>query len=791
MRRVSRYTPTHTLAFLCVLSLMSYGAAGQTGPVGPTRPTASDDGEPYGGVSIRHASAATPGALPAVNAGGVCNPGDPCVLTGQYSRYRTSANPYEQTLAAGVEASSFGLTNFYQFPAHTLPLLPDSDSRYTFEPAVAQPLYLTNLPINGTTKNVLLVASLDDYVYAFDTSDGTILWSANLANDCGVGTGLPFDNTFKHSPGGTNLVYYGVVATPVIDIYSNVTQVPVAFVVSACVLSAGSSKIQWNLDAINIETGQVMNSPNAITATGFNPSFQLARASLLLTHPTTTTTSVYVAFGTGAGEVVAATPGGCPAGFTSCNYSGWMFLYSVTYNSSSSVTFSQTASFATSGTGRPTSTVYPPVYANFDTLGPPEGPSGVGPLQGGAYDRGDNWAVSQGGIWQSSGGPSSGSTAANDVYAAAGNGPFGCTNPDSSQCPNPANVVYWGSSVMKFPSATSATPLTPLDFYAPNQQTYTTNSNGDPDASKYETGELSRLDLDFGSTPPVIVPLQSGQAPMFALVGDKSGYMYVMPAEPNGTTATVTMGEFQKNDKGLTNGAVNTQLPYQVSQLPVYPNTDPMVCPIASDGSPWTNGNGTCDEIHEIALLALADNPIQLAFVWPVNESVEVFAGNVGVTSTGYNYTLSTEPQFNPCPIFGYTLPEDCQGSNPLYPGSLQGGAGGAMAIASAGTEATLWAITPDPNVGGTWGWLYAYTIDIPDEFLIHDWDSGTGMGNCGNASANGWVATAFTEPTLANGAAYVPTVCVVTGTSMGYQNCLQVPPANIASGILVFSACQ
>jgi hypothetical protein len=48
-----------------------------------------------------------------------------------------------------------------------------------------------------------------------------------------------------------------------------------------------------------------------------------------------------------------------------------------------------------------------------------------------------------------------------------------------------------------------------------------------------------------------------------------------------------------------------------------------------------------------------------------------------------------------------------------------------------------------------------------------------------------------FTEPTLANGAAYVPSVCVGKGTSASYQNCGQVPAADIASGILVFSACQ
>jgi len=70
-------------------------------------------------------------------------------------------------------------------------------------------------------------------------------------------------------------------------------------------------------------------------------------------------------------------------------------------------------------------------------------------------------------------------------------------------------------------------------------------------------------------------------------------------------------------------------------------------------------------------------------------------------------------------------------------------------------------------------------------------WDSGTGLANCSSSPpANGWLATAFTEPTLANDAAYVPSVCVVTGTSTKYKNCLKVPSGNIASGILVFSTC-
>ncbi len=762
--------------------------------------TSVDDGEPYGGVSIRHPAAA-PGVAVPQNAGGACPTGDPCVLTGQYSRYRTSENPYETTLAGFNGTSSFGLTNFYKLPnANTLPKNPNGPP-YLFEPVVAQPLYITDMPSAGT--NMLLVASLDDMVYGLDADTGDMLW-ANIdlaGHDCGLGN-PPFDNNYNHSPGGTNLVYYGVVATPVIDIYSGTAPTPTAFVVSACVIATQPQNVKWNLDAINLRTGAVIGS-TLIQATGFNPSFQVARASLLLTHPTSTTTEVYVSFGTGAGEVVAASPDGCPAGFTSCNYSGWMFLYSVTYNSSSSVTFSQTTTFSTSGPGRPTN-VFPPVYAQFDVNGPPCGPSGVGaPSGGGAWDRGDNWAVSQGGIWMSSGGPSSGASDAANVYAASGNGPFGCTGsgseltcpvssqPPSYSCSSATNVEYWGESLMRFPSGTSAQPLTPNDFYAPYVQRYTTNSGDDPDPSYYQTGELSRLDLDFGSTPPVIVPFASGTQPMYAILADKSGYMYVVPAEPNDTGATVKLGEFQPGDEGLTNGTVYTQLPFQASNLPELPNNSPGICPDASDGSPWTNNNGTCDEIHEIALVAIADFP-NLAIIWPVNESVKIYKGQGGTTGSGYQYRFGTGPSFNPCPPPFSDLPASCTGADPLYPGAGGGLQGAAMAIASgSGDDATLWAITPDPNVGGTWGWLYAYTINVEFGDLFHLWDSGTGIANCGNTSAAGWLATSFTEPTLANGSVYVPSECAVAGTTQPYQNCGQVPSANIQSGILVFSACQ
>ena len=91
-----------------------------------------------------------------------------------------------------------------------------------------------DIPPAGT--NLLLAGSLDDMVYAFNADTGGIaVATINLAGlDCGSGS-APFDNNYDHSPGGTNLIYYGVVATPVIDIYSGTAPTPTAFVVSACV----------------------------------------------------------------------------------------------------------------------------------------------------------------------------------------------------------------------------------------------------------------------------------------------------------------------------------------------------------------------------------------------------------------------------------------------------------------------------------------------------------------------------------------------------------------------------
>jgi hypothetical protein len=137
--------------------------------------------------------------------------------------------------------------------------------------------------------------------------------------------------------------------------------------------------------------------------------------------------------------------------------------------------------------------------------------------------------------------------------------------------------------------------------------------------------------------------------------------------------------------------------------------------------------------------------------------------------------------------------------------------AGGAMSIAAKSTQAlaTLWTIVPYAN---NWGSLYAYTLDPYDGSLAYLWDtynptpfSQGGPHKCtwslgGNSPASGWIATAFTEPTLADnqqgssnyGAVYVPTVCVITDpTGKQYASCADAAKLGYAaSGVAVLTNC-
>jgi Malectin domain len=151
---------------------------------------------------------------------------------------------------------------------------------------LAQPLYISQYPINGVLHNIVIVATEGDSVYAFDADTFTQLWKRSL--------GPPQSTT---EIGCTDIQpQYGITGTPVI-VRSSSTSATI-YVVAATMPSAGT--VHTILHAMDIGTGNDQNSVTiAATATlsnGTNVSFtnhnQMNRAGLLWAN-----SSLYVAFG--------------------------------------------------------------------------------------------------------------------------------------------------------------------------------------------------------------------------------------------------------------------------------------------------------------------------------------------------------------------------------------------------------------------------------------------------------------------------------------------------------------
>jgi hypothetical protein len=528
----------------------------QTTQPPPIPPSAynADDGSPYGGVSLS-GPAAPSGAT------GVCETNgqpDPCVLTGQDSRYRTSTNVNESNLAGKTSSNlgnNFGLAYFYKFDAPRF--IP-----YGYEPASAQPLYISNVPYGTGTYNMLIAATLKDYVYAFDTSvnPGTELWNTDLiaSGHCGS-LGTPFANNQMGNPGGSNLPYYGAVATPVID--TAVSGHPILHVVSACVPSGSPKEIMWFLDAIDLTTSSIIGTTQltdaAVITTKtdpryqqggqsiFNSPYELSRASLLITHPSTgpvTGTYIYIGFGAGGGEVQGED------GDTYA-YSGVLMAYFVQYSSCSSTcvaTYTPLPAPASSYSGNfysecqnylingtcPTTGIFPStVYTAFSNGGYGTQGSGGGPASwssGGCTQPpqstcspGANW-INGAGIWGSSAAVSS--AASGNVYAVTGNGAFACTT-SGNECTSAASVNYFGESAIQFPAGIY--PNIASGQYDPNTLSYSgsgwceltfpnpLSSGGIPAIALFQVPPVSPYNLTIyqAGANYVTAPSQSGVEP--------------------------------------------------------------------------------------------------------------------------------------------------------------------------------------------------------------------------------------------------------------------------------------
>ena len=174
--------------------------------------------------------------------------------------------------------------------------------------AYAQPLYVANLLVGSTTRNVVFIATEHDSVYAFDADSPSCiqLWHTSF-----LGTGVTTMSWQDTGSNPTNDVYpeIGITSTPVIDPTTNTIYVEAKTkesVGTGC--SSSSPCYVHRLHALDITTGlEKFGGPIVISAPNFSSLHHFNRPALLLNNGT-----VYVAFGS-HGDL--------------CPWQGWLFAY--------------------------------------------------------------------------------------------------------------------------------------------------------------------------------------------------------------------------------------------------------------------------------------------------------------------------------------------------------------------------------------------------------------------------------------------------------------------------------
>lgn len=196
------------------------------------------------------------------------------VTTWHYDNARSGVQSSEAVLTpSNVKSSTFG-------KVFSFPVLGDT---------YAQPLYLGQYTMSdGKLHNVLIVATAEDYVYAFD-ADGKNPSAGYLWRKLLLGAGetwltyLDEHSDFDIDPN------IGIISTPVIDRAGGTI-----YVVSRSKTTSGTVKFFQRLHALNIANGaEKLNGPTTIQASvpglgdggttiTFNPQIQNQRAALLL-----------------------------------------------------------------------------------------------------------------------------------------------------------------------------------------------------------------------------------------------------------------------------------------------------------------------------------------------------------------------------------------------------------------------------------------------------------------------------------------------------------------------------
>lgn len=218
------------------------------------------------------------------------------MATGHYDNFRTGANTNETILTpANVNAQQFGW----------LARLPVTGC------VVAQPLYAPQVPAADHPRNLVLIATTANMVYAYDADDYSLLWSGTF--------GTPFDSTVPSGgsyfdfidcsldPNNTAQGPVGIVGTPVLD-PANQAMYLVASTMDG---DPGQPQFHHFLHKLSLVDGSDMLAPVEIGGSysdiSFDSRYQLQRSALLLQNGL-----IYIAFASHGDE----TP-----------YYGWVFSY--------------------------------------------------------------------------------------------------------------------------------------------------------------------------------------------------------------------------------------------------------------------------------------------------------------------------------------------------------------------------------------------------------------------------------------------------------------------------------
>lgn len=202
-------------------------------------------------------------ATPSHSASGSAN-----VLTYHNNNARTGANPNETVLTlANVNSRQFGKVGFLAVEG-----LVD-----------AEPLYVSQLKVQGASRNVVFVVTERDLAYAFDADTFQKLWMISLLG--------PDETTSDNRGCGQVTPEIGATATPVIDLRARLMYV-------VAMSKDTSGKYYQRLHALDLATGAERNGgPETITATfpgsavpnsngqvDFDPKQYKERPALLLSN---------------------------------------------------------------------------------------------------------------------------------------------------------------------------------------------------------------------------------------------------------------------------------------------------------------------------------------------------------------------------------------------------------------------------------------------------------------------------------------------------------------------------